>query len=143
MLGFERLTARNKNGFAYLVNVKPNEQEVDSPHKNTLKCILDCFERLAQYEEEAIARQSVTSEEVAEAIETLKNENGFTNGKWYRAVDLAITALQEYQKPKPDCESAEKWGDKCCGYGKSEYDDEPIDVCKDCAWHCGAERAEG
>ena len=54
MMGFERLTARNKNGLAYLVNVKPNEQEVDSPHKNTLKCILDCFERLAQYEEEAI-----------------------------------------------------------------------------------------
>lgn len=46
-----RLTARNENGFAYLVNVKPNEQEVDSPHKNTLKCILDCFERLTQYEE--------------------------------------------------------------------------------------------
>ena len=64
MLGFERLTARNKNGLAYLVNVKPNEQEVDSPHKNTLKCILECFERLAQYEEEAIARQSVKNKEV-------------------------------------------------------------------------------
>jgi hypothetical protein len=47
----DRLTARNEAGFAYLVNVKPNEQEVDSPHKNTLKCILNCFERLAQYED--------------------------------------------------------------------------------------------
>ena len=56
----ERLTARNKDGLAYLVNVKPDEQEVDSPHKNTLQCILDCFERLAQYEDEAIARQSET-----------------------------------------------------------------------------------
>ena len=64
MMNFERLTARNKNGLAYLVNVKPNEQEVDSPHKNTLKCILECFERLAQYEEEAIARQSVKNKEV-------------------------------------------------------------------------------
>ena len=46
-----RLTARTENGNAYLVNVKPDEQEVDSPHKNTLQCILDCFERLAQYED--------------------------------------------------------------------------------------------
>jgi hypothetical protein len=46
-----RLTARNEDGFAYLVNIKPDEQEVDSPHKNTLQCILDCFERLAYYED--------------------------------------------------------------------------------------------
>jgi hypothetical protein len=46
-----RLTARTENGNAYLANVKPDEQEVDSPHKNTLQCILDCFERLAQYED--------------------------------------------------------------------------------------------
>jgi len=47
----ERLTARNQKGLAYLVNVKPNEQEVESPYKNTLQCILDAFERLAQYED--------------------------------------------------------------------------------------------
>jgi hypothetical protein len=46
-----RLTARTETGHAYLVNVKPDEQEVNSPHKNTLQCILDCFERLAQYED--------------------------------------------------------------------------------------------
>ena len=46
-----RLTARTENGCAYLVNVKPDEQEVDSPYKNTLQCILDCFERLAAYED--------------------------------------------------------------------------------------------
>lgn len=46
-----RLTARNEKGLAYLVNVKPDEQAVDSPHKNTLQCILDCFERLAHYED--------------------------------------------------------------------------------------------
>lgn len=50
-MSVERLTARTKNGHAYLVNVKPDEQEVNSPHKNTLQCILDCFERLAQYED--------------------------------------------------------------------------------------------
>lgn len=46
-----RLTARTETGHAYLVNVKLDEQEVDSPHKNTLQCILDCFERLARYED--------------------------------------------------------------------------------------------
>jgi len=46
-----RLTARTEKGLAYLVNVKPDEQAVDSPHKNTLQCILDCFERLAHYED--------------------------------------------------------------------------------------------
>lgn len=51
MREMSRLTARTETGHAYLVNVKPDEQEVDSPHKNTLQCILDCFERLAQYED--------------------------------------------------------------------------------------------
>ena len=104
MLSFERLTARNKNGLAYLVNVKPNEQEVDSPHKNTLKCILDCFERLAQYEEAAIDRQSVKSEDVAEAIEVLEciypSQKEIMSGEYPHvadALDLAITALQAYQ----------------------------------------------
>ena len=50
-MSMDRLTARTKNGHAYLVNVKPDEQEVNSPHKNTIQCILDCFERLAQYED--------------------------------------------------------------------------------------------
>ena len=109
MLGFERLTARNKNGLAYLVNVKPNEQEVDSPHKNTLKCILDCFERLAQYEEEAIARQSVKSEEIQEAINWITktgHSNQYMSGEWtapmknhitQKIQETILTALQQYQ----------------------------------------------
>jgi hypothetical protein len=107
-MDIERLTARNKNGLAYLVNVKPNEQEVDSPHKNTLKCILDCFERLAQYEDEAIARHSVKSEDVAEAIEQMEDALSprylESDGEWTgynefstSAIRTAITALQEYQ----------------------------------------------
>lgn len=46
-----RLTARTQNGHAYLAGVKPNEQEVNSPYRNTLQCIMDCFERLAHYED--------------------------------------------------------------------------------------------
>lgn len=47
----KRLTARSpKNNMAYLVNVKENEQVVDSSY-NTLMCIRDAFEKLAIYEE--------------------------------------------------------------------------------------------
>ena len=55
----DRLTARTENGNAYLVNVKPDEQEVDSPHKNTLQCILDCFERLALYEDTGLEPEEI------------------------------------------------------------------------------------
>ena len=44
-----RLTA-NHNGKYGLVNVKDNEQEVESPYPNTLKAILECFERLGELE---------------------------------------------------------------------------------------------
>jgi len=60
-MDIERLTARNKDGFAYLVNVKPDEQEVNSPHKNTLKCILDCFERLALYEDTGLEPEKISA----------------------------------------------------------------------------------
>ena len=81
-------------------------------------------------------RQSVKSEDVSEAISWAQGmEILYEEKQMPECADCAktaVVALQEYQKPKPDCESAEKCGDKCCGYGKSEYDDEPIDVCKDC-----------
>jgi len=55
-----RLTARRPdNGLAYLVGVKPNEQEVDSPHPNTLRCILDCFQRLAEYEDTGLTPEEI------------------------------------------------------------------------------------
>jgi hypothetical protein len=56
----DRLTARrNDNGLAYLVGVKPDEQEVESPYPNTLRCILDCFERLATYEDIGLTPEEV------------------------------------------------------------------------------------
>ena len=48
----ERLTARSvKNNMAYLVKVKPDEQEVESPYPNTLNAIIESFQRLAEYED--------------------------------------------------------------------------------------------
>lgn len=55
----ERLTARTEKGLAYLVNVKPDEQVVESPYKNTLQCILDCFDRLAAYEDTGLTPEEV------------------------------------------------------------------------------------
>lgn len=45
-----RLTRLGTNGFYGLVKVKADEQEVDSPYKNTLEAIFECFQRLAEYE---------------------------------------------------------------------------------------------
>ena len=52
---------------------------------------------------------------------------GQTTKMMYTAlIDLSI------ESKKPDCSSAEWCGGKCCGYGKHEWDDEPIDACKNC-----------
>lgn len=61
----ERLTARNQLGLAYLKNVKPNEQDVESPYPNTLQCILESFNKLATYED-----TGKTPEQVAEWAKT-------------------------------------------------------------------------
>ena len=62
-----RLTARSpKNGMAYLVGVKPDEQALDGSY-NTLKCVMAAFNRLAEYEE---AGQQAVAE-----IERLRGEN--------------------------------------------------------------------
>ncbi len=69
-----RLTARSqKNNMAYLVNVKPNEQDVESPYPNTLKCIMEAFERLAQYEDKFEQLPNVVTEEPNGNIESMRN----------------------------------------------------------------------
>jgi len=53
----ERLTARSpKNGMTYLVKVKPEEQAVDGTY-DTLMCIREAFDRLAEYEESDLQSQ--------------------------------------------------------------------------------------
>lgn len=48
----ERLTARSpKNGQAYLVNGREDEQSVESKYPNTLRCIQKALERLAELED--------------------------------------------------------------------------------------------
>jgi hypothetical protein len=56
----DRLTARSpKNNMAYLVNVKNDEQEVECKYPNTLRCILDSFQRLAEYEDTGFTPEGV------------------------------------------------------------------------------------
>ena len=56
----ERLTARSpKNNMAYLVKVKPDEQDVESPYPNTLRCIIEAFERLAKYEDSGLSPEEI------------------------------------------------------------------------------------
>lgn len=62
----ERLTKWAKNGCAYLVGVKDDEQEVVCESKNTLQCMLDAFKQLAAYED-----TEHTPEECAAAFKEL------------------------------------------------------------------------
>lgn len=56
----ERLTAIAPNGMAYLVKVKPSEQDVESPYPNTLNCVLESFKRLAAYEDTGLTPEEIT-----------------------------------------------------------------------------------
>lgn len=47
----DRLTARTASGIAYLANIKAGEQLIESEYPNTLKAILESFDRLAEYED--------------------------------------------------------------------------------------------
>lgn len=94
--------------------------------------------------------QKPTDEAVAEAIEfwekikrqSIRCIKQSQNGKSYQvnllptldnayALDLAITALRQ-MRTEPDCSTAEWQGGYCLGYGKSDTDDEPCEVCKAC-----------
>jgi hypothetical protein len=62
--GMERLTERSvKNNMAYLLNVKPDEQEIESPYPNTLKCIMDSFDHLAAYEDTGLTPEQIQAQQ--------------------------------------------------------------------------------
>ena len=43
-----------------------------------------------------------------------------------------LQALRQMGSTEPDCSTAEWQGGKCLGYGRSDTDDEPCEVCKAC-----------
>lgn len=99
----DRLTARRAdNGLAYLVGVKPNEQEVDSPHPNTLRCILDCFQRLAEYEDTGLTPGNITYQ-TAQLQEWQRKCNLMhrDNAQLRQVVSVA-KAYQQAVEAKPD-----------------------------------------
>lgn len=56
----DRLTARSpKNGMAYLVNIKKNEQALEGLY-DTLMCVRDAFEALATYEETGFSLDEIS-----------------------------------------------------------------------------------
>ena len=57
----ERLTNRTHDGHAYLVNVKDDEQEVECKSENTAQCILDSWERLADYEDTGLMPEELAA----------------------------------------------------------------------------------
>lgn len=113
----ERLTARNAKGMAYLVNVKPNEQEVDSPHPNTLRCILDSFNHLAEYEDIGLTPDQATQ---------MQKDN--TELK-----ELLRLAVEELNKNCKACSGFNHSGGGC-GMGVRRYTDCRNDFFKHWQW---------
>ena len=63
--------------------------------------------------------------------------------KQYQAIGTVKECREAVERQKTICESAEKYADgKCIGYGKSEMDDEPIEMCKRCKSYVGFEESE-
>ena len=59
----------------------------------------------------------------------------------YREIGTVEECREAVEKQKIICASVEKYSDgKCIGYGKSETDDEPCEMCKRCNIY---ERYEG
>jgi len=98
---YKRLTARNIEGFAYLVNVKPDEQAVESPYPNTLRCILDNFERLAQYEDTGLSPA-----EVAELKNKAKSKNDL-NCRICDHYTVKFSAMKNH--PCDTCKDCSNW----------------------------------
>lgn len=70
-------------------------------------------------------------------------ENIFKEVQQYRKIGTVEECREAVEKQKVFCESAEKYADgKCVGYGKSEMDDEPIEMCKRCKSYVGFEESE-
>lgn len=80
--------------------------------------------------------QSVRDADVKNAIASLrycidKSKTGNLICPTASTVNLAIAVIRQ-MRTGVDCKTAEWTGGKCCGYGKAENDDEPIDSCKTC-----------
>lgn len=61
----------------------------------------------------------------------------------YREIGTVQECREAVEKQKAFCESVEKYADgKCIGYGKSEMDDEPIELCKRCKSYVGFDESE-
>ena len=56
----------------------------------------------------------------------------------YEKIGTVEECREAVEKRKTFCDSAEKYADgKCIGYGKSEIDDEPCEICKGCNFYVG------
>ncbi len=120
----ERIEKVKKNVCISLDSLADENGEVAKSHKDDLSTML----ALANAE---LERQSVTDEDVAEAIRQFKSGK-FGNNFWpgERNINLAIKALQDYRPEREVCEM--------CGIEELPKDAGPHDfyVLDGCLWHC-------
>ena len=102
MMNFDELISKGELSKAARLFAKEYYDSGKMGH--TRKLLIEVLADKCDKYDEAIARQSVKSEEVADAIEQFRSEyvddfEGYTAtfGKWNRNINLAITALQAYE----------------------------------------------
>lgn len=110
--------------------------------EETIKIAIHCLGVQAEQEvceECPVYRESgIVCKEIARtAITALKEIQR------YREIGTVEECREAVEKQKVFCESAGKYADgKCIGYGKSEMDDEPCEMCKRCKLYAGFEESE-
>jgi hypothetical protein len=119
----ERLTARSpKNNMAYLVKVKRDEQDVESPYPNTLKAIIECFQKLAEYED--TGQTPVEVKRLADGKAVYEAYDGSKLDKADQYIEKLEKALHLA------CADA---ADDCCPHELYDYE---IEKCGDCPHDC-------
>ncbi len=102
---YKRLTARSpKNNMAYLVEVKPKEQELEGSY-NTLMCVRDAFERLAAYEDNGLSPEQMSNAKVQ--MEQILEKNA--------ALSEALRCVRGILRLIDDCGGEWEAGNACEG----------------------------
>ena len=122
----ERLTERDEYGNAEIIALSDVMPELYAGLSfEETNALTEALNRLAAYEDTGLAPERVT--ELARAEK-----------------DGRLVVLEPSSKegePKPPCFYNDMGQAFCLGFARGEFDDEPIDRCKEC-WYCESTREE-
>lgn len=84
----------------------------------------------------------MTVDEAIKELQRYANKKEISNAPRFFMSEVAKlmkqqqAEIEQLKAQQPNCNMAEKIGAGCCGYQKSEYNDEPIEQCERCKKYC-------